>query len=54
MIIKLDTSVFRLGGPKAETAKKTDQLLSKAQWINADRVVMAVMFIIVIIGSILF
>ena len=54
MIIKLDTSVFRIARPKAETVKKAAIPLTKAQWITADRIVMAAMFMAVIIGAILF
>ncbi|MFC1223805.1 hypothetical protein ACFE6N_08345 [Pedobacter sp. BG31] len=54
MIIKLDTSIFRLSRHKAETVKKVATPLSRDQWITADRIVMAAMFIITIIGAILF
>ncbi|MBB4110217.1 MULTISPECIES: hypothetical protein [Pedobacter] len=54
MIIKLDTSVFRLSRHKAETVKKIAAPLTRAQWITADRIVMAAMFILTIIGAILF
>lgn len=54
MIIKLDTSLFRLARPKAEAIRKVEIPLTKAQWINADRIVMAAMFIAVIIGAIVF
>jgi hypothetical protein len=54
MIIKLDTSIFRLARPKAETVRKVEIPLTRAQWINADRIVMAIMFIAVIIGAIIF
>ncbi|MCX2493991.1 hypothetical protein OQX63_10940 [Pedobacter sp. PF22-3] len=54
MIIKLDTSVFRLSRHKAETVKKVVTPLTKDQWITADRIVMAAMFIVTIIGAILF
>ena len=54
MIIKLDTSVFRLSRHKAETVKKVAAPLTRDQWITADRIVMAAMFILTIIGAILF
>ncbi|WP_316828184.1 hypothetical protein [Pedobacter miscanthi] len=54
MIIKLDTSVFRLSRHKAETVKKVTKPLTRDQWITADRIVMAVMFIATIVGAILF
>ncbi|MFW0715773.1 hypothetical protein [Pedobacter sp. N23S346] len=54
MIIKLDTSIFRLARPKAETIRNAEVPLTKAQWINADRIVMAAMFIAVIICAIIF
>jgi hypothetical protein len=54
MIIKLDTSVFRLSRHKAETVKKVIKPLTRDQWITADRIVMAVMFIATIVGAILF
>ena len=54
MIIKLDTSVFRLARQKAEIEKKVSAPLTKEQWINADRIVMAVMFIATVTGAILF
>ena len=54
MIIKLDTSVFRLSRHKAETVQKVATPLTRDQWITADRIVMAVMFILTIIGAILF
>ena len=54
MIIKLDTSVFRLSRHKAETVKKVATPLTRDQWITADRIVMAAMFIATILGAILF
>ncbi|SFA50940.1 hypothetical protein SAMN04488511_109215 [Pedobacter suwonensis] len=54
MIIKLDTSIFRLSRHKAETVKKVATPLTRDQWITADRIVMAAMFIITIMGAILF
>ncbi|WP_316850278.1 hypothetical protein [Pedobacter agri] len=54
MIIKLDTSVFRLSREKAEKVKKVDIPLTREQWINADRIVMATMLIATIVGAILF
>ncbi|GAA4209151.1 hypothetical protein GCM10022289_34200 [Pedobacter jeongneungensis] len=54
MLIKLDTSVFRLSRHKAETVKKVAAPLTRDQWINADRIVMAAMFIATIAGAILF
>ncbi|MBC6109126.1 hypothetical protein ACFOG5_12570 [Pedobacter fastidiosus] len=54
MIIKLDTSVFRLARQKAETITKVSEPLTRAQWITADRIVIATMFIATIAGAILF
>ena len=54
MIIKLDTSVFRLARPKTETDKKTFEPLTRDQWVTADRIVIATMFIATIAGAILF
>lgn len=54
MIIKLDTSVFRLVRPKTETTRTVSKPLTRAQWINADRIVIATMFIATIAGAILF
>jgi len=54
MIIKLDTSVFKLARQKTQREEKIVIPLSKAQWINADRIVIATMFIATIAGSILF
>ncbi|WP_316804755.1 hypothetical protein [Pedobacter nototheniae] len=54
MIIKLDTSLFRLSRVKDESLKKEIRPLTKAEWINADRVVMAALFLIAIVGSIFF
>lgn len=54
MIIKLDTIVFRLFRAKHESLKKEVRPLTRAQWINADRIVMAVLFLIAIVGSIFF
>ncbi|MFD2583396.1 hypothetical protein ACFSR6_12930 [Pedobacter vanadiisoli] len=54
MIIKLDPSVFKLSRHKAETVKKVLVPLTRDQWIIADRIVMAAMFILTIIGAILF
>ncbi|MDN3585167.1 hypothetical protein QWY86_00705 [Pedobacter aquatilis] len=54
MIIKLDTSALRLVRPKEERAEKIATPLTRAQWINADRIVMAVMFAVIIIGAIVF
>lgn len=54
MIIKLDTSAFRLSRHKAETIKKVAKPLTRAQWINADRIVIATMFIATVIAAILF
>ncbi|MBB6238451.1 hypothetical protein H9N25_16870 [Pedobacter riviphilus] len=54
MLIKLDTSVFRLSRHKAETIKKSVTPLTRAQWITADRIVIAAIFIATIVGAILF
>ncbi|MCZ4245290.1 hypothetical protein [Pedobacter punctiformis] len=54
MIIKLDTSLFRLSRAKDESLKKEVRPLTKTEWINADRIVMAVLFLIAIVGSIIF
>ncbi|GGI22367.1 hypothetical protein [Pedobacter mendelii] len=54
MIIKLDTSIFKLVRPKSQTEEKVVTPLTKLQWINADRIVMAAMFIATIVGAILF
>ena len=54
MIIKLDIPAFKFVRHKAETAKKVATPLTKEQWINADRIVIATMFIATIIGAILF
>ncbi|WP_231427862.1 MULTISPECIES: hypothetical protein [Pedobacter] len=54
MIIKLDTSVFRLSRHKTETVKKVATPLTREQWINADRIVIATMFLATIAGAILF
>lgn len=54
MLIKLDTSVLRLGRHKAETIKNIAKPLTREQWINADRIVIATMFIVTVIAAILF
>lgn len=54
MIIKLDTSLFRLSRAKDESLRKEVKPLTRAEWINADRVVMAALFLIAILGSIFF
>ncbi|WP_443945899.1 hypothetical protein ACJVDH_01980 [Pedobacter sp. AW1-32] len=54
MIIKLDSTAFRIDRTKTETVKKSATPLTRAQWINADRIVMAAMFVATIIGAILF
>ncbi|MCX2573231.1 hypothetical protein [Pedobacter sandarakinus] len=54
MLIKLDTSIFRLARAKAETKPTIAKPLTRAQWINADRIVIAMMFLATIIGAILF
>jgi len=54
MIIKLDTSLFRLVRHKAETIKKTATPLTREQWITADRVVIAMMFVATIVAAVLF
>lgn len=54
MIIKLDTSVFRLTKHKTETVKKVAVPLTREQWITADRIVMIAMFVATIVGAILF
>jgi len=54
MIIKLDTLIFRLIRPKTGTAKKESVPLTRKQWINADRIIIAIMFILTIVGAILF
>ncbi|WP_157255310.1 hypothetical protein [Pedobacter sp. Leaf216] len=54
MLIKLDTSVFKLHRHKTETVQKTVAPLTRDQWITADRIVMAAMFIATIAGAILF
>ncbi|WP_197413219.1 hypothetical protein [Pedobacter sp. Leaf176] len=54
MIIKLDTSVFKLARQKVQTEEKIFSPLTRTQWINADRIVMAAMFIVTIAGAILF
>jgi len=54
MLIKLDTSVFRLSRHKVESEKKSVAPLTRAQWIAADRIVIAAIFIATIVGAILF
>jgi len=54
MLIKLDTSAFRLFRHKAESEKKSITPLTRAQWITADRIVIAAIFIATIVGAILF
>ena len=54
MLIKLHTPGFRLSQDKTETVKKVVQPLTRTQWITADRIVIAVMFIATILGAILF
>ncbi|WP_157255610.1 hypothetical protein [Pedobacter sp. Leaf41] len=54
MILKLDTSVFKLSRHKAETIEKAATPLTKQQWVTADRIVMAAMFIFTALGAILF
>jgi len=54
MIIKLDTSVFKLARQKVQTQERITTPLTRAQWINADRIVMGAMFIATIAGAILF
>ncbi|WP_231459070.1 MULTISPECIES: hypothetical protein [unclassified Pedobacter] len=54
MIIKLDTSLFRITRQKSEVDKKVADPLTQDQWINADRIVMAIMFIATITGAIVF
>ncbi|MNI31239.1 hypothetical protein [Pedobacter ghigonis] len=54
MLIKIHTPIFRFSRHKTETIKKTPVQLTRAQWIAADRIVIAVMFIATILGAILF
>lgn len=54
MLIKLDTSALRFVRPKTETAHKIVKPLTREQWINADRIVIATMFIATIAGAIFF
>ncbi|MCZ4223648.1 hypothetical protein [Pedobacter rhodius] len=54
MIIKLDIAVFRLARQKTQTEEKIATPLTRAQWINADRIVMAAMFVATVAGAILF
>ncbi|WP_316831400.1 hypothetical protein [Pedobacter aquatilis] len=54
MLIKLDNSVFKLARQKAQTEEKVAIPLTRTQWINADRIVMAAMFVATIAGAILF
>jgi len=54
MIIKLDISALRLVRTKTETTRKIVSPLTREQWITADRIVIATMFIATIIGAILF
>jgi len=54
MIIKLDTSAFRLVRPRAERTVKVSTPLTRAQWINADRIVMAGLFAAAAAGAVLF
>ncbi|SER06993.1 hypothetical protein [Pedobacter rhizosphaerae] len=54
MIIKLDTSLFRLLRAKNQSTRKSATPLTKKQWVTADRIVMAIMFLAAIVGSIVF
>lgn len=54
MIIKLDTSVFKLSRQKAQAVEHSAKPLTKEQWVNADRLVISLMFLATIIGAILF
>ncbi|WP_421938278.1 hypothetical protein [Pedobacter sp.] len=54
MIIKLDTSIFRLVRAKTQGTRKTATPLTKAQWVTADRIVIAIMFLAAVVGAIAF
>jgi len=54
MIIKLDTSAFRIARPKADSIKNVASPITHEQWITADRIVMAAMFILTIVAAIVF
>ncbi|UKT63068.1 hypothetical protein [Pedobacter mucosus] len=54
MIIKLDSSIFRLARQKADTVKQIAKPLTKEQWIIADRFVIATLFLATVIAAIIF
>jgi len=54
MIIKLDTSLFRLGNSRSESVKQKSAPLTRAQWISADRAVLIILLCVIIAGSIIF
>lgn len=51
MLIKLDTSDFTLESIETSRAKKKPILLTKSGWVRIDRIVMALIFLIAIVCS---
>lgn len=55
MIIKLDTSIFRLEQINShEIVKQQAQPLTRAQRVTVDRIVIAVLYVFAIVGALLF
>ncbi len=52
MIIKLESLIFRLA--KSKSIKNAATPLTRAQWIVADRMVIATLFLLVIAAAIIF
>lgn len=55
MIIKLDTAIFRVERDfNIESVKPIAKPLTLQQRVNADRIVIAILFVVAITGTILF
>lgn len=52
MLIKLDSLDFTFG--RIERTAKVKKAITKADWVKIDRIVMAAMFLVAIIASLVF
>lgn len=54
MLVKLDRLDFGFAKVEERTVSAARKSLSRTDWIRIDRIVMALMFLVVIVGSLLF
>ncbi len=54
MLIKLDTLDFTLENIEENSVQTAKAALTKSDWVKLDRMVMALIFVVAIVGSLIF